>query len=940
MDIPLNLSDINDLIDAEPSTGVAPVDQGLTLGAAENMTPPDFVTILTSKGARLTKRIFRHPNGRLWQHPYENAKHFAFQARSVGSLEDLRHVIDGIGPQSCLILGRLKEGIDPTHAVRRLYDHKLDDGSVEPATIEDVAHVWLPMDIDSLDACDEKGKFDAIAEPVRAVHCIIARLPSEFQRADCVWQFTSSAGFKPGIRMRLYFWLSRPLTGAEMKAWLDSHDIIDKSIYTPVQPIYAAPPVIEDVPDPVPQRSGILYQSGSVIPPDVITVKRSKKKPKTKAKAAPSSAVGKEVRAPQTSSTEVLEGPEDIEFDGPETVGWAIELMRADVAVNGRPEIGEHSDDRTYGLIGKLRDGPTWGKSLQPKTIAELLKEHWAPHFDLWWLQLKANGVHRNDPGVGPAGAARLFGADNTGAATDLLTMGLAEALDGNAPPDGSNATSGASAPSSTIAAAPPPSRPPISLGSDVEIAKCVAQVLRQFRGEVLFDEGHFWFYDTTHWKPIQDFELRRTVHIFDGAPITGGQGRVRLGKARIDSVLHEMTAILARPDFFLNAPLGINCASGFITFSSDGEASLIPHDQAHCRRHVISGTWDDDMCTDAEQLFYILQTIGGTLLTQLLDGVFRDDPDAAEKRQLLAEVAGAVALGYGTKLRQPKALILEGKTAENGKSQVLDLLRGLLPNEAVASIPAAKMGNERFLVGLVGKHLNASDELSGADAIAGDIFKAAITGEPITGRDVYRSAVTFRPVAQHVFATNTLPSFKGGMDRGVRRRLLVLSFNRTIPEDDRVEGIGQRIGEETASQLLWWAVAGASRLIRQRGFTMPPSSKAALHEWLIGADPVVAWIEARIEIIPEGADGGLIKRNAAYDDFKSWAKLEGFSEHTLPSVNTFVGRLRAHTPTIKPKHTSAGNFLTGFLIKPAEGDEHDPLALAALAGQPRRLAG
>src|SRR4029077_11019547 len=159
--------------------------------------------------------------------------------------------------------------------------------------------------------------------------------------------------------------------------------------------------------------------------------------------------------------------------------------------------------------------------------------------------------------------------------------------------------------------------------------------------------------------------------------------------------------------------------------------------------------------------------------------------------RQLLAEVAGAVALGYGTKLRQPKALILEGKTAENRKSQVLDLLRGLLPNEAVASIPAAKMGNERFLVGLVGKHLNASDELSGADAIASDVFKAVVTGEPVTGRDVYRPAVDFRSVAQNVFATNTLPSFKGGMDRGVQRRLLVVTFNRTIPENERVANIG-----------------------------------------------------------------------------------------------------------------------------------------------------
>jgi phage/plasmid-associated DNA primase len=84
-----------------------------------------------------------------------------------------------------------------------------------------------------------------------------------------------------------------------------------------------------------------------------------------------------------------------------------------------------------------------------------------------------------------------------------------------------------------------------------------------------------------------------------------------------------------------------------------------------------------------------------------LLEGVFSGDEDAFEKRQLLAEIAGAAALGYRSKSWEPKAVILEGKTAENGKSQVLDLFRGLLPPDAVASIPAAKMGDERFVVGL-----------------------------------------------------------------------------------------------------------------------------------------------------------------------------------------------------------------------------------------------
>jgi phage/plasmid-associated DNA primase len=196
------------------------------------------------------------------------------------------------------------------------------------------------------------------------------------------------------------------------------------------------------------------------------------------------------------------------------------------------------------------------------------------------------------------------------------------------------------------------------------------------------------------------------------------------------------------------------------------------------------------------------------------------------QKIALVQEIAGAAALGHGPKLRQPKAVILWGPTAENGKSQILDLFRGLLPPSAIASIPAGKMGDERFAPGLIGKHLNAADELSSAAAIASDTFKNVVTGEPVTGRDVYRSAVTFRAVAQHVFCTNTLPSFAGGMDRGVQRRLLVIPFNHVIPKAERVERIGQIIGEEEADVLLAWTVEGASRLIRQRDSRSHPRAR------------------------------------------------------------------------------------------------------------------
>jgi phage/plasmid-associated DNA primase len=224
-------------------------------------------------------------------------------------------------------------------------------------------------------------------------------------------------------------------------------------------------------------------------------------------------------------------------------------------------------------------------------------------------------------------------------------------------------------------------------------------------------------------------------------------------------------------------------------------------------------------------------------------------------------------------------------------------------------------MGDERHIVGLVGKLLNASDELSSAAAIASETFKAVVTGEPVQGRDVYKSRVEFRPVAQHLFATNNLPVFAGGMDRGVQRRLLVVQFNRVIPADERVEAIGRRIAAEEADLLLAWAVDGAARLIRNRGFTMPDSSKAALKDWLYGADPVLAWLNERVEARPIVGDEPKLRTSYAHGQFHSWALAEGFKRETLPAVNGFVQRVKANAVGIEYRRTREGRFFVGMIV-------------------------
>lgn len=192
-------------------------------------------------------------------------------------------------------------------------------------------------------------------------------------------------------------------------------------------------------------------------------------------------------------------------------------------------------------------------------------------------------------------------------------------------------------------------------------------------------------------------------------------------------------------------------------------------------------------------------------------------------------------------------------------------------------------------------------------------------------GRDVYRSRIEFRPLAQHLFATNTLPVFQGGMDRGVQRRLLVICFNRVIPNEERVEAIGQRIGREEPDLLLGWAVEGASRLIRQKGFTIPATSRTAMNDWLFGADPVLAWVAERVRSCRIVGQAPRVATRTAYEHFREWALVEGFAERTLPSINAFVQRITANATGIEYRRFRDGRFFIGMLLTSrGDGNSHD----------------
>lgn len=369
--------------------------------------------------------------------------------------------------------------------------------------------------------------------------------------------------------------------------------------------------------------------------------------------------------------------------------------------------------------------------------------------------------------------------------------------------------------------------------GSQIEVAKETIPLLKEQFENVIFDEGRFWGYNTISWQEIIPIEIRRTIHKFDGAKVK--KAKLKLSKTFIDGVINELSVMLNSNRFFENAAKGVNMLNGFIKISANGAIELLQHHADLRQRFCLQYSYRPK-----------LTAAHSGLLDTLFTGCF--GAESEEYGSLILQMYGASICGVGTQLKEPKAFILYGQSAANGKSTIQEVLRRVLPHGVICSISPGDMDKEQYLAKLIGASANLSDELSNATAISSDKFKAVITGDPVTAKVIYKEPVEFIPRAMHVLSTNELPSFKGGIDAGIKRRLVVIPFSRTIPVKERILDFETKLMREQGDVLISEAIREAAMVFKNGHYSIPASCQEATTQWMKEADTLGSWLE----------DGGL----------------------------------------------------------------------------------
>ena len=169
-------------------------------------------------------------------------------------------------PRMMVVRGAVKQ---EAHGLT-LVNRRIQDRGDDKAHFEEVPRHALMIDLDDAPAPKD---FDWQQEPERAAKWAINQyLPKPFHGVTTYYQYSSSAGFKPGDKLRLHFWfwLNTPYDSRSLRAYFSgAGEHIDIAVYNPVQPHYTADPIVEGGPDPLAAgRSGLIEGDRAEVPLD------------------------------------------------------------------------------------------------------------------------------------------------------------------------------------------------------------------------------------------------------------------------------------------------------------------------------------------------------------------------------------------------------------------------------------------------------------------------------------------------------------------------------------------------------------------------------------------------------------------------------------------------------------------------------------------------
>jgi P4 family phage/plasmid primase-like protien len=255
-----------------------------------------------------------------------------------------------------------------------------------------------------------------------------------------------------------------------------------------------------------------------------------------------------------------------------------------------------------------------------------------------------------------------------------------------------------------------------------------------------------------------------------------------------------------------------------------------------------------------------------------------------------------------------------------NGKGVFAEVLSAIAGDYATSAPQGfLVVGREKHpteLAMLQGRRLVITSEINEDTKFDEAKMKALTGGDTITARFMGKDFFDFAPSHTFLLLGNSQPKVETGGD-SVWRRLRLIPFTHSVPEDERIEDLQQRLVAEEGAGILAWIIRGAVEYAAD-GLDTPPEVLAATDAYRAEEDHLGRFIEDRCEL---GGGGSVVvdtsELRKAYD---AWCR----EQHQDTLTATAFGRQLKQRFDVGDKRSNGRRFYTNIRLASEEKPESD----------------
>lgn len=354
-----------------------------------------------------------------------------------------------------------------------------------------------------------------------------------------------------------------------------------------------------------------------------------------------------------------------------------------------------------------------------------------------------------------------------------------------------------------------------------------------------------------THFTPVTELEVKAWCEeVMSPAPSlrTANEFFAKLkrnhvlSKPDVEALLHD--SVVGK----------LNLKNGILDIH---ENILTPHDQSFGFRYVLPYDYDP--------------TAKAPVFTKFLSDVTLDRD---ELKQTLLEFMGYV---LWPSYDDHCFLWLAG-TGRNGKSTFLDLIKELVGKDNYSTTLLNQFEKSNYLQRMDGKLCNISEE-SDSPKVSPEILgilKALSSGASVEVDQKYAIPYSMRATAKLAFAANK-PPYLSGTEDALKSRMIVVPFDLKL-EDHGSDQTTSRTDWQLKSKLiaelpgiLNMVLDALRSFVRRtpRKIHRAKVSYQAMNDIMRDSDPVEAWMQDALEIIPIDETSKGVSIQALFDSFR-----------------------------------------------------------------------